>query len=110
MCFTWKDCEGKEGLANVSFNISCFFLKNKYMSILFRYALKYFSYHPSVFEDIVNDVPKKKKKDETQVTELDIVETCFFLLRSNPDFYRNKWNWSIFIQKYLNYQDNRIKW
>lgn len=56
------------------------------------------------------DAPKKKKVNDTQVAVLDLVESCFYLLRSNPSFYRNKWNWSVFIGKYLNFDNNKVKW
>lgn len=75
----------------------------------FRYALKYFSHYASVFESDVKDVPKKKKSDET-ITDLEIVETCFFLLKSNSNFYRNRWNWSVFVEKYFTHQDDKVKW
>lgn len=63
-----------------------------------------------MFDGANENMGKKKKIDESQITQLDIVESCFFLLRSNTNFYRNKWNWSIFFEKYLNFGDNRIKW
>lgn len=78
--------------------------------ILFRYALKYFGHHPSIFENDARDVAKKKKVDVPPVTELDIVESCFSLLKCNPDFFRKKWNWSVFLSNFLNSQDNKVKW
>ncbi|KAJ8933923.1 hypothetical protein NQ318_016495 [Aromia moschata] len=75
------------------------------------YALKYFSLYPSPFDSDVKDSSKKcKKKDDFRITDLEIIESCYLLLKSNPDFYRNKWNWSKFINKYLHHSDTKIKW
>lgn len=43
-------------------------------------------------------------------SDLQFVEACYHLLKNNPEFYRNKWNWSIFLQRYFEHEDNRIKW
>ncbi|CAG9859623.1 unnamed protein product [Phyllotreta striolata] len=76
------------------------------------FALKYFSQHPSVFESLEIDESssKKSKTEKIRHTDLQFVESCFNLLISNADFYRNKWNWSIFLKKYFDHQDKRIEW
>lgn len=47
---------------------------------------------------------------EFKVDDLDIVEATYFLLKSNPDFYRKKWKWSAFIKKYFQSENPKIKW
>nr|CAI5834236.1 unnamed protein product [Callosobruchus analis] len=75
------------------------------------YALRYFSTHPSPFKTREDQAIKRRKmQQKTDIMDLDIAESCLFLLRSNPDFYRNKWNWSLFIKKYINHKETKIKW
>ncbi|KAJ8918423.1 hypothetical protein NQ315_008120 [Exocentrus adspersus] len=60
------------------------------------HALKYFHANPAPFETYSRDVPKKRKIiKSSNITDLDIVECCYFLLKSNPEFYRSRWNWSV---------------
>lgn len=77
----------------------------------FRYALKYFDLHPAPFDAYRQDIPKKRRVENiVDVTDLDIVECCYFLLKSNPAYYRNEWNWSVFIKKYFSHTDPKVKW
>ncbi|XP_018570303.1 midasin [Anoplophora glabripennis] len=75
------------------------------------YALKYFGLHPAPFEMYIQDVAKKRKmENRIDISDLNIAECCYFLLKSNPAYYRNKWNWSVFIKKYLNHSDRKVAW
>lgn len=48
--------------------------------------------------------------ENIEFDDLDIVESSYYLLKSNPDFYRNKWKWSLFIQKYIRHADSKVRW
>nr|CAH7769756.1 unnamed protein product [Callosobruchus chinensis] len=75
------------------------------------YALRYFTTYPPPFETRENQATKRRKMQQRMdIGDLDKVESYLFLLRSNPDFYRSKWNWSLFIKKYMNHKDTKIKW
>nr|XP_023017788.1 midasin [Leptinotarsa decemlineata] len=75
------------------------------------YALKYFNSHPSGFENEYSDLIKKRISPlEITVGDLEIVDFSYSLLKSNPDFYRIKWNWSVFIGKYLEHEEAQVRW
>ncbi|XP_064213116.1 midasin isoform X2 [Tribolium castaneum] len=74
------------------------------------YATKYFESNPSPFEDESYPVSKKRKMSQITISELDLVESCYALLKSDPQFYGKKWNWSEFITKYLNHESPEIQW
>lgn len=77
--------------------------------------LQYFEKYPSpfdkaYFEDVKNIPTKKRKTSEIEVTNQQLVHCCYIFLTTNADFFRSKWNWSVFIKKYLNHPDCMIKW
>ncbi|XP_044268494.1 midasin [Tribolium madens] len=75
------------------------------------YATKYFESSPSPFVDEAHPVSKKSKMSQNiPISELDLVESCYALLRSNPQFYVKKWNWSEFTTKYLDHEIPEIQW
>ncbi|CAH0557511.1 unnamed protein product [Brassicogethes aeneus] len=81
---------------------------------LTSYALKYFENHSSPFNKKNSQNPSKKRKFEStmNVDELDllIVESTYFILKTNPDHYRNIWNWSDFIKIYKTNTNTKVLW
>lgn len=74
------------------------------------YASKYFESQPSPFEDRDQNTSKRSKMSQNiTVSDLELIESCYALLKSDPQFYKNKWNWSDFI-KYLNNEKPEIQW
>lgn len=58
-------------------------------------------------------LPRKKIKSEKanfEFSDVDVVIATYQLLQSAVDYFRNKWNWSVFIKKYLHHSDVTIKW
>ncbi|XP_050309360.1 midasin [Anthonomus grandis grandis] len=79
------------------------------------YVLKYFEKHPAPFEEDANDQHKPKRSrialsDNIFVRDIDVVEACYFLLQSDPKFFRKKWKWSVFIRKYSMHTEYEVAW
>lgn len=78
-----------------------------------RYTIKYFEKYPAPFEQELSAKSKKLKVKDEKVfsfTDLDIVVACYKLLQANPNFFRNKWNWSTFVRKYSSSSDDSVQW
>ncbi|XP_057664406.1 midasin [Diorhabda carinulata] len=104
-----KDCTDKQH------HILCTILLGRIISRrkdLKGYAMKYFTKYPAVLEslDTSENISKKCKLVEIVYDVLYFIESCYHLLKSDPNFYRYKWNWSIFVQKFLDSEDDRLKW
>uniref|UniRef100_A0A1I8MYX1 Midasin n=1 Tax=Musca domestica TaxID=7370 RepID=A0A1I8MYX1_MUSDO len=71
-----------------------------------RYALKYFSNKPAIFSQtpLDNGVTNKKSKThvETLPNEETIIKSCYHLLKANVNYFKELWNWSDFIERYVN--------
>lgn len=80
----------------------------------FSFAVEYFNVYSSPFEvDGTPNLPRKKIKTEKanfEFSDVDVVIACYQLLQSAVDFFRRKWDWSVFIKKYLDHSDVTIKW
>ncbi|XP_061400556.1 midasin [Musca vetustissima] len=73
-----------------------------------RYALTYFSNKPAIFSSnlMTNGVSNKKSKsnidERTPLNEEVIIKSCYYLLKSNVNYFKELWNWSDFIERYAN--------
>lgn len=66
---------------------------------LFRFSLVYFTKVPAPFN--CDEQPRKKQsKDASSIGGHEIVECCYNFLRSDPTYFKNAWNWSLFIDLY----------
>ncbi|CAG9771357.1 unnamed protein product [Ceutorhynchus assimilis] len=77
------------------------------------FALKYFEQYPSPFEVDINSPIKAKRSRPLEnifSRDVDIVQACYFLLRSDPKFYWNNWKWSVFMKKYASNDDYEVAW
>lgn len=73
------------------------------LSAFFRYSLQYFSKVASPFtRKISSQPPTKKVLSQFRSTDLEIVQCCHSFLKSDSVFFKNQWNWSEFLQLYLN--------
>lgn len=86
-----------------------------YNCLFFSFILQYFNKFPAPFDEIETQgvVPKRlklQKNTEIKIDDFDIVNACFTLLKFTPEFFRYKWNWSYFIKKYFDHQENTVKW
>ncbi|KAL1494716.1 hypothetical protein ABEB36_010268 [Hypothenemus hampei] len=94
--------------------INCILLSKivKTRSDLKSFVLQYFKKYPSPFDEFESHSKPKKIKTVLPytVTDLDIVECCYFLLQSDAKYFRNKWKWSNFIKKYVSSEDCKITW
>ncbi|CAH2010078.1 unnamed protein product [Acanthoscelides obtectus] len=100
-------------ISNFRHILNCILLGNvvKNRNDLQGYALRYFSAHQSPFEIREDQTSKRRKMQQNiNIEDIDIVESSLFLLRSNPDFYRAKWNWSSFIKKFFNHKEAKVIW
>ncbi|XP_067631338.1 midasin isoform X2 [Eurosta solidaginis] len=66
-----------------------------------RYAVAYFRNKPAPFECPEGTLSKKRSKNGSTIASLDIVKCCHNLLRANPVFFKDLWNWSIFLEQYV---------
>lgn len=80
----------------------------------FRFIISYFEKYPAPFENKTDSYPspKKRKLDVTEsvFNDLDVVMSTYEILKLQPDFFRKKWKWALFIQKFLNHKDSMVKW
>lgn len=79
----------------------------------FRFILKYFKSSPSPFQSrSASEPPVKKSKSDVKfkISELDLCEATYNLLRAAPDYFKEQWNWSYFIEKYSNHPNYEIRW
>lgn len=75
----------------------------KFESLISRYSLQFFIIFPAPFITLSPQAPPTKKQHKQEITaDLDIVNCCYNLLSSDHMFYKNKWNWSQFLNMYLN--------
>lgn len=82
-------------------------------TFLSSFSIQYFNVYSSPFEtDSSPHLPKKKLRidEKIQFNEVDVVLACYQFLQSSVDFYRRKWDWSVFIRKYLQHTNVTIKW
>lgn len=79
-----------------------------------RFVLSYFEKYPAPFEDVKDYYPKTKRKKLVEVqyeaTALDVVHATYIILKLSSDVFRNKWNWSYFVNKYFNKNDSMVQW
>lgn len=82
------------------------------LMFFFSFAIKYFNVNPPPFEaDASPNLPRKRIKADTFVfSDVDIVWACYQFLQCSVEFFRRRWNWSVFIDKYLNHSDTTVKW
>uniref|UniRef100_A0A1B0BC17 Midasin n=1 Tax=Glossina palpalis gambiensis TaxID=67801 RepID=A0A1B0BC17_9MUSC len=70
-----------------------------------QYALKYFLNKPPPFSsaaDLNQSLPNKKSRPlPLKPSSFDIVKCCYRLLKADIDYFKNLWNWSEFVDKYL---------
>ncbi|KAJ3654813.1 hypothetical protein Zmor_013972 [Zophobas morio] len=75
------------------------------------FALRYFEKNPPPFTSEDQQPAKRiKMSPNFDVTDLDIVESCYWLLQSEPSFYEKKWDWAEFAEKYLNHEEEKVQW
>ena len=74
--------------------------------------MQYFQNNPAPFEPVQYTEPAEKriKLEEYHVEEVEIVECCYNLLQLAPEYFRNLWNWSLFVKKYSSHKDPEIRW
>lgn len=86
---------------------------------ILQYCLKYFKINPTPpFDDCLLDIevgPEKAKRARIQINVTDvsshlIVLCSYKLLRKAPNEFMSKWNWSLFIERFISDQDARIRW
>ncbi|XP_004526504.1 midasin [Ceratitis capitata] len=69
-----------------------------------RYAVSYFRNKPAPFECSTlteGTTSIKRSKNNVKITSLDIVKCCYHLLCANPVFFKDLWNWSVFIEQFI---------
>lgn len=62
----------------------------------------YFSKVPSPFDVAEVLAQRKKKKESSNISKIDIVECAYNFLKSDVTFYKSAWQWSTFIEQYCN--------
>lgn len=78
--------------------------------------MRYFEEHPSPFVQCADDgrsCPIKKRVKlgrHFHVTDYEIVSASYAILKLSTDYFRRKWNWSSFIEIYINHEDVAIQW
>lgn len=81
---------------------------------IFRFMLKYFEKYPSPFDqkyfDAEDELPIKRRKIMRRFNDSDIVNCCYNFLKTAPEFFRKKWNWSEFMEKYMDHSDEMVVW
>ncbi|XP_060523118.1 midasin [Cylas formicarius] len=80
---------------------------------LSRFALTYFTSYPAPFEteDKAPEKVRKISSGKVQVECIDIVEATYFLLKSNPEFFRVRWEWTRFISAFISSsRDVHVRW
>lgn len=103
--------------------IAVYVVQNEFSKLMFcayRFSLKYFESSPSPFHDVTaycqssSSVKKRKfsskKTGATHVTDLDIVACCYSLLHASSDYFRQRWNWSDFVELYVGHNDDFVRW
>jgi midasin len=75
------------------------------------YAVKYFETNPSPFIIKSSDSCKRSRMSQNfDTSDLNIVESCYNLLKKNSTFYKEKWDWSEFLDNYLNHESVEVQW
>lgn len=74
-----------------------------FICFAYSYALSYFLNKPAPFNNINHEVTSKKSKTSwnKKPNDLLIVKCCFYLLKSDASFFKDLWNWSEFLLKYV---------
>lgn len=77
-----------------------------------RHCLSYFEDKCPPWECEVNHshLAKKMKSSTPVVTPLEIVECCWYFLKVNLNYFKNKWDWSSFIKKYIPCDNKNVLW
>lgn len=68
------------------------------------YAISYFRNKPAPFQCpqlIEGTSSTKRSKNSTQITSVDLVKCCYHLLCANPVFFKDLWNWSVFLEQFV---------
>ncbi|XP_053965849.1 midasin [Anastrepha ludens] len=68
-----------------------------------RYAVSYFRNKPAPFQcpaSSADATSSKRFKNSAVITSLDIVKCCYNLLCAHPVFFRDLWNWSVFLEQF----------
>ncbi|XP_050325190.1 midasin [Bactrocera neohumeralis] len=69
-----------------------------------RYAISYFRNKPAPFECpqmVEGTSSTKRSKNSSKLTSIDIVKCCYHLLCANPVFFKDLWNWSVFLEQFV---------
>ncbi|XP_030747857.1 midasin-like isoform X2 [Sitophilus oryzae] len=79
---------------------------------IISHVLQYFESYPSPFDEDTKWSSKRTKLSPTEnlIRDIDIVKACYYLLRCDPKFFRQKWMWSIFLKRYLFHKDYEVSW
>lgn len=96
-------------------NYKTLIISYSFYCCIFSFTIHYFNKCPEPFEEAPGyGVWSKKMKiqgnREIRIVDLDIVNACFTLLKFAPEYFRHKWRWSLFVKKYLNHNEEGIKW
>lgn len=76
-----------------------------------RFAIKLFDRNVPPFEKVQSEYVPPEKKPKTEVSsasDLEIVKCCYNLLKVDASFFRDLWNWSVFVNNYL-YKGNGLQ-
>lgn len=86
----------------VAFGLNC----HKYFR--HSYALSYFCDKPSPFSSSHDLVAKKTKNDYKSKPEAEtVIKCCFYLLKADVVFFKGLWNWSEFLNLYVDHSDSK---
>jgi hypothetical protein len=74
--------------------------------------MQYFKANPSPFQykSGSEPPPKKPKKEKSQVSDLDLCVSSYYLLETAPEHFKEIWDWSSFIKRFSNHSDPEIRW
>nr|XP_022918861.1 midasin [Onthophagus taurus] len=77
------------------------------------FVIKYFEKNPSPFISLHNTQQPKKQRTNKELIVLndkEIICMVYSFLKKMPDYFKRKWCWSEFIEKYENNVDETVKW
>ncbi|KAJ4439015.1 hypothetical protein ANN_14971 [Periplaneta americana] len=88
--------------------------------VFLKYSLQYFEKNVSPFSDVADhsqhpsSTKKRKisldKTPDADVTDLEIVQSCYSFLKTSNEYFRQIWKWSDFIKLYVGHSDDFICW
>lgn len=80
--------------------------------LFFSHCFTYFDGKGAPWEvdKIDPKTPKRMKFPNSDITDYEIVECCWILLKANSNYFKHKWNWSDFMKKYIHNKDKEICW